>query len=246
MGNGASNDEPITAGCHGVGGAQHAFLIAKGAACRANAGRDNPEISAESLPQGGSFEWAANQSAQSGGFGQCSQPQHLLFDALIQSDRAALLRVHAGEQSHPEQQKLRALGGAGGFPQHGRATEGVQGGHGNPECQDGFHRMGDRLRDVVEFQIQKDPQIPVSGHFDNAGPFSCEELKTDFDPLQTAIEPVQQRVSRPAIRHIQCHNDAFPRLDGTAQRTFLKSDCPSGASPDVVAGLGIPLRSILV
>lgn len=105
--------------------------------------------------------------------------------------------VEASKNGDSEEERAIFAGAnhfAGGA-HHGWATGGVKSKHADsPESGCGPNRAPNRVRNVVEFQIEEDAKTKARKHFDGLRAFGCKELAADFE---IANDPFQFRRQGP-------------------------------------------------
>ena len=122
------------------------------------------------------------------------------------------LAVEACQHGHAEAEGSRDPEVAGGFDRrfggcarHRQAPARVDVEHEDTETRRLAHRGGDGIRDVVEFEVEKDAKAPFAGSLDRSGTGRREELRADLAPREDALEAAEQRLRLVQARHVECH-----------------------------------------
>ncbi len=103
----------------------------------------------------------------------------------------------------------RLLHGRDGLLHHLPPPEGVDVEHGNTELHSPLGGLGDRIGNVVELEIEKDPSPQVLDPADDRGPEVGKGLLADLvdpDVVPKALDPMQGLVD--AVAHVQGKDQA--------------------------------------
>jgi len=139
---------------------------------------------------------------------------------LPESQLGEVAVVEAGEHGDRQDQRhrracfpCRLLRRLDGLLHHLPPAEGVEVEHGHPEPDGPLGGLGDRVGDIVELEIEKDPAPESVDAPDDLGPEVREGLLADLvDPnvAAQALDPLQGLVD--AVPHVEGEDQARPRL----------------------------------
>ena len=138
------------------------FLIIGGMRLGTDAGGDELDAGSNQLSEFGHFQRRTDQSAQAALGGHVGQAAYLPADIRVEADLAQRLAVETRQHGHAQHQRRRMtqlprgfLGRLLGSLEHVRSAARMHGEHLHVEAYRGCDGLGDRVRDVMKFQIQK-------------------------------------------------------------------------------------------
>lgn len=220
LGDGAADDEVAGSGGERGGGRGDAFLVADGGTSRTDSGDD--EGGGGVAPAHGSYFFGARHKAGDAG-ADCGlgEMQNLIGWSALDADRLELLPVHAGENRN--RQKLRrgrdGRGSLDGGFEHSGATGGVDCQELGAEGGDGADGTGDRVRDVVELEVEEDGEAAAAQFGDDGRTLGAEELEANLEPAANPLEAVGEAAGGSGVRVVEGDDQA--RVDGIRHRFMM-------------------------
>ena len=210
-----ADDEDGRAGADRVARCPDAPLIAGRGTGGTNAGHHDHRARSESFSQRGDIRWSTNDSVGARVHRETRQPLHFR--------RRCLQR---GEHRHREQLRLRQR--APGRADHLGAAARMYGDVLHSQPRDAARRAFHRLRNVVQFEIEKNRQPVAANRIDRRRPVRDEQLEADLEQADVSGELRCELRRRNRIGKIQRGADPvhFARTVAVA----LATTSPSGTS----------------
>ena len=178
----ASDDDVTDSRAHGIGGGHDACLIAYVGAHGTNARGDDGESGAEFTAERYGFMGRADDAAASGHARQASESKGLVSDTAGESDFGEVFVGQAGEDRYGQDQRLQGgrVRGFGGSFQHFKSARGVDGQHADLQLSGLGDGVSDGVRDIVEFEVEKNFTAGSHQVANDLGPLGRKQLLTDF------------------------------------------------------------------
>jgi 4-diphosphocytidyl-2-C-methyl-D-erythritol kinase len=213
-GDGASDHEIAGTSANGLGGSHHALLVAEVGADGANAGGDDGQILAEVFSQRENFAWARHDTFQSLLTAHSGEMDDLVFGRVGNSDSRERTGIHAGQDGDAENEHSRAFGGSDGVGHHARAATQVDRRHFDSQSGGGVYRFQRGIRNVVEFQVEKDARAELFEVPHNRRSLGSEKLEADLKKAAFAEEWIGEPLGGVGVRSVNGNNDFFLRGAG--------------------------------
>lgn len=151
-------------------------------------------------PEGGEFERGAHQAADAGPRGKGGQPFDMRLDVGGKPKFSEGCGIEARQNRDGKDEGRGLVEALSGFArgrlrrlEHRAATAGVHGEHLHVEVNGGGDRLGDGIRDVVEFQIKEDGGAERANSPHNIRACGCEEFLADLEGPYGGAQPMGER-----------------------------------------------------
>ena len=198
----------------------HPFLVAGVAVRRADA-RDDEEAVGPQGARRGDLGSRADHAVEPALARQGRQPLDLGVRIAADSDRGEIALVEAGEHGHADDLGALRCGGLGVF-EHCPPAGGMDGEDRRferPQCLD---RLSDRVRDVVELEIEEDRQAELRHFPDAVAAVGGEELESELEAADVVAHPPGDGLGALQIRCVDGNEDrAFHDAGETVPRAIV-------------------------
>jgi 4-diphosphocytidyl-2-C-methyl-D-erythritol kinase len=189
-------------------------LVAEVAASRAHAGGDDDQILTEFFSQREDFAGAGYYPFQALLAAHAGEVNDLVFGRGRNSDGGERVGVHACEDCDAENEHSRAFCGGDGIGDHARAAAQVDGRHFSSQRSSGVDCFLRGVRNVVEFQIEKNARAEFFKFPHNGGSLGGEKLKADLKKAAFAEQRIGEPFGGVGVWSVDGNNDFFLRGAG--------------------------------
>src|SRR5260221_6100952 len=173
----------------------------------------NGKAFSQRFPDHLSFARRSYNSLATGTLGQRRHAQSLVGNTPGDADLLQIVIIQAG-QDRDGQNVHSAIRRFRGSAQHGRAAARVNGEHIRSQFYSGFHGMADRVRDVMQLQIEEDAPAGTNQLPYQFRAFGGEELQSYFVNAGSIGNALDKRLRGSGVRNIQGNNKPVPHPSG--------------------------------
>jgi 4-diphosphocytidyl-2-C-methyl-D-erythritol kinase len=205
-GNRTADHEIISSRVDGFAGRGKAFLIAGVRPSRTNSRCDNLDFVAKFRAQHPRFMGARDQTIDAVGHAEAREPQDLVAGLFGDSDLSQGFVRRTRQDGNAEQKQVvtpRADGGA----DHFAAAAQMQSQHAHSEFAGCFHRFRDRVRNVVQLEIEKHLRPEERNGTDKRRPFRRVVLQANLEQTDIVSQQTGQSQRFLGRRHIERDDD---------------------------------------
>src|SRR5574337_1496058 len=222
-----ADDQIIGARLDRLGGSRDALLVAGGAARRADAWGDEDHIAADRGADAARLGGAGDETAEPERLRLLGAPPHRLDDAEAVASLHEILVVARREDRHREKLETRA-GGAGDRGPH-RLRVGMDGEEGRAKLGRLCGRTLDRVGDVVQLEVEKQPFAgrggETTGEIESA--LGVGQLHADLIEKGGLADALDEALGLANFAHVERHDELSARQD----RVHARASCAPRPNP---------------